>query len=58
MSFYLINEVTDMLAHRDSRGEHDGKITEHCAEAARFDSWGDASDYGQNFGPDWRVEEY
>lgn len=22
-----------------------------------FDTWAEASDYSQNFGPEWRVEE-
>ena len=55
--FYLENS-NGKLAHKDSKGEHDGLVTENVADAASFATWGEASDYGQNFGPDWDVEEY
>jgi len=55
--FYLINDVTGEYAHRDSRGQHDDKTTTNLADAASFDTFGEASDYSQNFGPDWRVDE-
>lgn len=54
---YLINELTGELAHKDSVGEHDGKVTKDFADAACFDDYGAASEYSQNFGPDWRVFE-
>ncbi|WP_164885786.1 hypothetical protein [Paenirhodobacter populi] len=57
MSYYLRNEVSGTYAHRDSIGQHDGLTTTDLDNAARFDTWGEASDYSQNFGPDWSVDE-
>lgn len=50
--FYLRNETTDELAHKDSRGQHDGLVTKEFKDAAKFSTGGEASDYSQNFGPD------
>ncbi|WP_164822749.1 hypothetical protein [Sinorhizobium meliloti] len=55
--FYLINDRTGEWAHKDSIGEHDGKTTKDYLEAACFEDYSEASDYSQNFGPDWRVDE-
>lgn len=32
-------------------------VTTDMARAARFETWGAASDASQNFGPEWTVEE-
>lgn len=32
-------------------------VTTDLAKAARFETWAEASDASQNFGPDWTVEE-
>lgn len=53
--FYLYNERSCLYAHRDSKGQHDGLTTANLADAATFDTFGQASDYSQNFGPDWIV---
>lgn len=55
--YYLINDRTGEWAHKDSIGEHDGLTTRNDREAAVFESYGEASEYSQNFGPDWRVDE-
>jgi hypothetical protein len=57
-SYYLEHRLTGQLAHANSIGEHDGLVTDHVHEAARFDSFGDASDFAQNFGADWFVVGY
>lgn len=57
MSCYLHNQATGQYAHQSSIGEHDGLTTNDLREAACFDTWGEASEYSQNFGPDWFVEE-
>lgn len=53
--FYLANYQANKWAHRDSSGEHDGLVTERMADAACFDTFAEASEYSQNFGPDWSV---
>ncbi|WP_176538943.1 hypothetical protein [Rhizobium sp. J15] len=53
--YVLLNEKTRKFAHKDSIGEHDGLVTDREEDAAQFEDWGDASDYSQNFGPDWIV---
>ncbi len=57
-SFFIENESTGQLARHDCAGEHDGKFTSDAREAAMFDTWGDASDFLQNFGPHWNVVGY
>ena len=32
-------------------------VTTDLSKAARFETWGAASDASQNFGPEWIVEE-
>ena len=55
--FYLANMKTNKWARDDSAGEHDGLVTDTLTDAAAFDTWGDAANYSQNFGPDWEVKE-
>lgn len=55
--FYLIHAPTDQFAHELATGEHDAAMTNRTTDAKAFNSWGEASDFSQNFGPDWRVEE-
>jgi hypothetical protein len=57
MAFYLQHEPSGLLAHKLSTGEHDHAKVNHPSDAARFDTWGAASDFSQNFGPDWQIEE-
>jgi len=58
MTFVIENTVTGQLARQDCTGEHDGKFTNDAKLAAFFDTRGEASDFCQNFGPDWNVVEY
>jgi hypothetical protein len=55
---YLRHIQSDQLANRDCTGEHDVRPVDSCLEAAAFDTWGEASDFSQNFGPDWTVETF
>lgn len=54
--FYLYNERSCFYAHRDSKGQHDGLTTVKLIDAATFETFGKASEYSQNFGPDWIVK--
>lgn len=58
--FYVVNEYTDALAAKAPEGKFLGPAftTMDIKEAQAFDSWGEASDASQNFGPDWMVEQY
>lgn len=58
MDYVIENTKTGQLAADDCEGEHDGKFTMHASEARLFVSRGEASDFAQNFGPDWGVVEY
>lgn len=55
-SYVLLNRRTKLLARRDSVGEHDGLVTDDVGDAKEFATYGEASDYGQNFGADWQPE--
>jgi hypothetical protein len=55
--FYLVHSPSGQLAHNLATGEHDAAKTNRTTEAKAFDTFGEASDYGQNFGPDWHIEE-
>lgn len=52
---YIRNQTTGKFARHDSVGEHDGKLTEDLSDAKSFEHYRDASDYSQNFGPDFSV---
>lgn len=54
--FYLVHIPTGRLANQGCTGEHDARATASFSDALGFSSWGDASDFSQNFGPDWTVE--
>ena len=54
--FYLVHVPSGMLAHNLATGELDAAMTNRNSDAKAFDTFGAASDYGQNFGPDWEVE--
>lgn len=45
-----------MFADAASTGERDVKPTEDVLSAKLFDSFGAASDFSQNFGPDWTAD--
>jgi hypothetical protein len=53
--FVLTNRKTRMHARFDSIGEHDGKVTDDVGSAKEFDTFGEASEFSQNFGDDWKV---
>lgn len=54
--FYIVHVPSGHLANEGCTGEHDVKPTASFTDAVAFDTWGDASDFSQNFGPDWSVE--
>ena len=58
MVFYIEHKPSGNLALSLSTGEHDAAMTNRCSDAKRFDDYGEASDYAQNFGDDWEVVEY
>lgn len=53
--FYVYNDSTGQFAANDSKGQHDGKTVSSPINAKSFFTRGEASEYSQNFGPDWRV---
>lgn len=57
--FYIAHENGVTLAARAPDGEIMSPrwATDDIAEAYGFDTWGQASEAAQNFGPDWNVEE-
>lgn len=57
MTFVLANRETGLLAAHDCVGEHDGRFTDSLASAKQFQSYGEASDYSQNFDDTWQPEE-
>ena len=54
--YVLMNRETRMVATRDCMGQHDGKFSDDVADAKEFSSYGEASDYGQNFDDNWQPE--
>lgn len=56
--FYLENKTHGQLAHKDSQGQHDKKITNSVERAKSFNTFGEASDFLQNFNDLWTVVEY
>lgn len=52
-SYVLKNRQTKLLAHRNSVGQHDGLVTDDIGDAKEFATFGEASDYAQNFGDGW-----
>lgn len=56
--FYIENQTNGLLAHKDSKGQHDNKTTNSCLNAISFYTYGEASDYSQNFNDLWTVTEY
>lgn len=60
MVFYIVHEDGGQFAARAPEGKFmSPQYTAGCLSAAEpFDSWGDASDVSQNFGPEWGVEEF
>ena len=55
--YLLQDQVTRLFARYDSVGEHDRKVTNDVADAKELPTWAAASEYGQNFGPDWNPIE-
>lgn len=55
MNFYLQNTNNFRLVHRDCAGDHAIKLTNSMADARSFASWREASQFSQNFGPDYAV---
>jgi hypothetical protein len=56
--YILCNRRTGEYAAKNCRGEHDRNFTRDTASVRKFDTFGEASDYSQNFGYDWQIEEY
>lgn len=56
--FYIENDYTGMFADARCTGEHNVIPTANPAEARAFDTWGEASNFSQNFGPDWNIGAY
>lgn len=54
--YILMNRRTRMVAARNCMGEHDGNFSHDIADAMEFATYGEASDYGQNFSDDWQPE--
>jgi hypothetical protein len=57
MLYYLHNPTTGHLIARPDEGELDGGWTYYPSRAMAFESWGAASDFSQNYGPDVYVIE-
>lgn len=55
--YYIANFKTNKWARQDSQGEHDERVTDTLADAACFETYGEAGDYIQNFGNDWEIKE-
>lgn len=57
--FYIVHEDSFTMAARVPEGESMSPKfkTDDIEQAARFNTFGAASDASQNFGPDWWVEE-
>jgi hypothetical protein len=53
--YLLRNTVTGEFAHFASSGQHDGLTTDNVSDAREFDSYGEAAEFNQNFGPEWTV---
>lgn len=58
MTFLIENTDTGQMAAEGCIGEHDGMFTNDARKAITFDTRGEASDFCQNFGPNWQVIEY
>lgn len=56
MTYVLMNRATGEYARADCAGQHDGKFTDDVADAKEFVTFGQASDFSQNFGDDWQPE--
>lgn len=56
MSYLLRNSVTGLFAAHDCAGQHDGKFTDDPANVKEFATYGEASDYSQNFDDNWQPE--
>lgn len=57
--FYIVHEDSFTMAADAPEGAFMSPEfkTDEIAAAKAFDTWGDASEASQNFGPDWWVEE-
>lgn len=51
MAIYIQNEETgEFVGHR-------GKPVTEFPDARKFDTWGEANEFNQNYGPEWVVRE-
>ena len=57
MPFTLRNRDTGKFARWDCRGQHDGKFCDEYPDAKKFETFGEASDFGQNFDESWEPCE-
>ena len=57
MAFALRNRDTGKFARWDCQGQHDGRFCDEYPDAAKFETFGEASDYSQNFDESWEIEE-
>ena len=55
--YVLINRTSDEYAAEDCQGQHDGKFTPDVAFAQIFQSFGEVSDFSQNFDDSWQPAE-
>lgn len=57
--FYIVHKNGETVATRAPDGElmSPRYTSDDFADACDFDTWGEAAEVAQNFGPDWNVEE-
>lgn len=56
--FYIQHRDSGRLADKNCTGEHDVEPVDNCSDAKSFATLAEASDFEQNFGPDWWIGEY
>lgn len=56
-TFAVQCEHTREYARHDSGGQHDKRVTLDAAAAKSFPTWGEASEFNQNFDDSWYVVE-
>jgi hypothetical protein len=59
LTLYVIeHELTGRMVSKECTGSDNIIDTVSVEAAATFDTRGEARDYAQNFGPEWKVTEY
>lgn len=54
---YLVHVPTGRLANKGCTGEHNVIPTASFIDALAFETYREASEFSQNFGPDWNVAD-